>query len=53
VGLYETDPMFYLSANVQGIVDEKHAERIAGDIVCPVQIRGDTRVVIDALKIEV
>lgn len=29
-------PTFYLNADVQGIVDEKHAEQIAREIVCPI-----------------
>lgn len=28
-------PTFYLNADVQGITDEKHAEKIAREIVCP------------------
>jgi hypothetical protein len=28
-------PTFYLNADVQGIVDEQHAAKIARDIICP------------------
>ena len=30
-------PTFFLDSNVQGIVDEKHAEQIANEIINPTQ----------------
>lgn len=45
-------PTFYLDAATQGIVDEKHAERIARDIVCPMSdCKGHTEVSFHVTKI--
>lgn len=45
-------PTFYLNADVQGIVDEAHAEKIAREIILPVELEYESVTVhVTAVKV--